>query len=114
MQVTVYIPAALRQFAAGERRVRVELEADAPADGSDASASLGRVFACLHERAPGVVERALDERGTLRQHVNVFVDGESIRAGPGLGMATPVAAGAEVWILPAVSGGAEDPQAPAG
>jgi molybdopterin converting factor small subunit len=52
-----------------------------------------------------VVERALDEQGKIREHVNVFVDGESIRAGAKRGLQTPVAAGAEVWILPAVSGG---------
>jgi sulfur-carrier protein len=51
------------------------------------------------------VERVLDEQGRVREHVNVFVDGESVRAAARLGLATPVRAGAEVWILPAVSGG---------
>jgi molybdopterin synthase sulfur carrier subunit len=96
VQVTVFVPAALRQYVAGERKVRLDV---------DEPATLGRVFAMLHGRAPGVVERALDERGGIRQHVNVFVDGESIRTGARLGLDTPVAAGTEVWILPAVSGG---------
>ncbi len=96
MQVTVYVPAALRQYAAGERRVRVEV---------GEPATVGGVFQCLHERHPGVVERALDETWTPRAHVNIFVDGESIRNGSRLGLATPVQAGTEVWILPAVSGG---------
>ena len=105
MQVTVYVPAALRQFSAGERRLHVELKAEAEA----APITLGQVFAALHARAPGVVERALDEQGGVRPHVNLFVDGESVRLGDGLGLQTPVAAGSEVWILPAVSGGGEGP-----
>ena len=96
MQVTVYVPAALRQFAAGERRVSVELAEPA---------TLRGVLRCLHGRHPGVVERALDETWTPRQHVNIFVDGESIRTGSRLGLDTPVRAGTEVWIIPAVSGG---------
>ena len=52
-----------------------------------------------------VVERALDEQGEIRQHVTVFVDEQSVRAGTRLGLATPVRSGAEIWILPAVSGG---------
>ena len=108
MQVTVYLPAALRQFSAGERRLRVELAA-----AEAVPVTLGQVFAALHARAPGVVERALDEQGGVRPHVNLFVDGESVRVGDGLGLATPVAAGSEVWILPAVSGGGEGPAPPA-
>jgi molybdopterin converting factor small subunit len=63
------------------------------------------VFQRLHAEHPGVVERALDELGQIRPHVNVFLDGESIRAGSRLGLRAPVRAGAEIWILPAVSGG---------
>jgi molybdopterin synthase sulfur carrier subunit len=94
MQVTVYVPAALRQFAAGERRVQVDVE----------EPTLSAVFEHLHSACPGVAERALDERGFVRQHINIFVDGELIRI-HGLGLQTPVEPGSEVWILPAVSGG---------
>ena len=45
----------------------------------------------------------LDDRGVLRRHVNVFVNGESIRYLHGV--ETPVGDADEVWILPAVSGG---------
>jgi molybdopterin converting factor small subunit len=95
MQVLVHVPTSLRQFSGGERQVRVECD----------ESTLACVFARLHASHPGVVERALDERGEVRPHVNVFVDGESIRAGARRGMATPVTPGSEVWILPAVSGG---------
>ena len=43
------------------------------------------------------------ELGGLRPHVNVFVNGESIRYLDGL--ATPVSDGDEVWVVAAVSGG---------
>jgi molybdopterin converting factor small subunit len=95
MHVTVFVPAALRQFAAGERKLQVEL---------DEPATLGRVMACLHTRAPGVVERVLDEQGCVRPHVNVFVDGETLRL-TGQGLQTPVTDGSEVWFIPAISGG---------
>jgi sulfur-carrier protein len=98
VHVTVYVPAALRQYAAGERKVQVEVDDDSPP-------TVGHVFNCLHRTAPGVVERALDECGEVRQHVNIFVDGELVRVGLRLGLETPVSEGAEVWILPAVSGG---------
>jgi sulfur-carrier protein len=97
VQVIVNVPAALRQFAAGRRALRVEVAEPA---------TLGQVFDCMYVGTPGVIERTLDELGGVRPHVNVFVDGESIRGGRCLGLATPVAPGAEIWILPAVSGGA--------
>ena len=96
MEVVVQIPASLRQFSGGERHVRLQC---------DESSTVGTVFGRLRSAAPGVVDRALDEQGNVREHVNVFVDGESIRAGPKLGLQTPVRAGTEVWILPSVSGG---------
>jgi molybdopterin synthase sulfur carrier subunit len=46
----------------------------------------------------------VDELGSLRRHVNVYVNGESIRYLSGL--ATPLNEGDEMWILPAISGGA--------
>ena|SRR5437660_4235071 len=96
MLVEIHVPTSLREFAGGARKLRVEVSE---------SATVGGVFERLHLDYPGVVERALDEQGRVRPHVNVFVDGENVRAGARLGLATPVKAGTEVWILPAVSGG---------
>ncbi|MGH3165849.1 MAG: MoaD/ThiS family protein [Trebonia sp.] len=42
----------------------------------------------------------LDERGTIRRHINVFVNGE--RGGE----ETAVAAGDRLEVLPAITGGA--------
>jgi molybdopterin converting factor small subunit len=41
----------------------------------------------------------LDERGVLRRHINVFVNGELVRQD------APVAAGDKIDVLPAISGG---------
>jgi molybdopterin synthase sulfur carrier subunit len=88
---TVHLPAALKDHAGGNRRVAV------------AGATVAVVLAALGEAHPGVGQRVLDDRGDLRRHVNVFVNGESIRYLDGID--TPVGDGDEVWILPAVSGG---------
>lgn len=60
-------------------------------------------FGLLWGDCPGVRDRVLDERGEVRPHVDVFVDGEDIRYAGGLG--APLRGGAEILILPAVSGG---------
>ena len=94
MRVTVALPRALRTYADGAATLDVELP-----DGATVTALLD-ALAGTH---PGVSARARDETGQLREHVNVFVAGESVRARDGL--ATRLAAGDEVMILPAVSGG---------
>jgi molybdopterin synthase sulfur carrier subunit len=88
---TVHLPAALADHAAGSRRVDV------------AGATVGGVLAALGLAHPGVGHRVMDDQGVLRRHVNVFVNGESIRYLDGVD--TRVGDGDEVWILPAVSGG---------
>jgi sulfur-carrier protein len=88
---TIHLPAALSGYAEGQRRVEV------------AGATVGKVLAALGQAHPGVGQRVLDDRGVLRRHVNVYVNGESIRYLDGV--QTPVGDGDEVWILPAVSGG---------
>jgi molybdopterin synthase sulfur carrier subunit len=94
MQVTLHVPASLREYSSGQPLLHVEV-----AD----SATVGDLFAFLHGSYPGIAERVLDELGAVRQHVNIFVNGDSIRLGQGL--QTQVEANAEIWIIPAVSGG---------
>lgn len=53
---------------------------------------------------PVVRDRVLDERGEVRPHVNLFVNGQNVRFAAGLDIVVP--AQAEISILPAVSGGA--------
>jgi molybdopterin converting factor small subunit len=94
MPVTLHVPMSLREFSGGRARIDVELAE---------AATLGDVFEQLRASHAGITERVLTEQGAVRQHVNLFVDGENARLGAGL--ATPVKPGAEIWILPAVSGG---------
>ncbi len=67
-------------------------------DGSS-PATVADVLDGLAAAHPGVGRRIRDEAGALRRHVNVFVGSEKAAA------ATAVPEGAEVTVLPAVSGG---------
>ena len=61
--------------------------------------SLGELLRELERRFPRLEGWVLDEHGTIRRHVNVFVDGERGHAD------TPVAADARVDVLHSISGG---------
>jgi len=54
----------------------------------------------LERAQPDVAGWILDERGRLRRHINVFVNGERVEEG------TAVGDDDRVEILPAISGGA--------
>jgi sulfur-carrier protein len=94
VKVTLRLPAALRELARGERTVVVEL---------DEPATIATLLDVLARRLPAVERRIRDETGTQRRHVNLFVGDVNVRDGAGL--AEPLADGAEVYIIPAVSGG---------
>jgi molybdopterin converting factor small subunit len=85
------VPAALRASAEGRREVAVEGD------------TLRDVLDDLAQRMPVLERRIRDERGLLRPHVLVFVDGVMVRGGTGLDH--PVHDGTEVLVAPAVSGG---------
>ena len=93
MAVVFHIPGYLRQFT--DYVSRVDLDAS--------PATVGEALGLLWEVHPGARDRVVDERGAVRQHVNVFVGDEAIRFTGGL--ETPVSDGAEISIVPAVSGG---------
>lgn len=93
MRVRVHLPGPLRELAGG----RSELTVDA------AAATVAAALEALWAACPAVRDRVVTEQGDVRPHVNVFVGTESIRSTGGL--ATPLREGAEVSILPAVSGG---------
>lgn len=90
MSVKVKIPTQLRATTGGQ--------ADLSAEGSTVGEVLDAVFA-----QHGDLKDRITEDGELRRFVNVYVGGEDIRYGEGLG--TEVTDGAEVTILPAVAGG---------
>ncbi len=93
MPMLFVIPGALREFSAGRAEVSI-----------DAAASTVRdALGLLWKECPGARDRVLTERGEVRPHINIFVDGENIRYTGEL--ASPVRDGSEIIILPAVSGG---------
>ena len=93
MALRFVLPGPLRELV--DNRSEVRIDADA--------ASIEDALALLWRECPAVRDRVVTELGEVRQHVNVFVDGESIRDLDGL--ATPVGRNAEIFILPALSGG---------
>jgi sulfur-carrier protein len=64
-----------------------------------AGADVGEVLRELERAHPGLRGWILDERGAIRRHINVFVDGERGD------IDTAVADGDALDVLPAISGG---------
>ena len=65
--------------------------------------TVGDALVALRSKAPAALDRIIDEQGSVRRHVNVFVNGENIRFLDGL--STPTRDGATILIIAAVSGG---------
>jgi molybdopterin converting factor small subunit len=61
--------------------------------------SVGELLLELERAHPAARGWILDERGMLRRHINVFVNGELG------GQETPVGADDRIDVLPAISGG---------
>ena len=91
MSVKIRVPAQLRTLTGGAGEVAVD------------GATVGEALKALDAAHPGFAERLFDETGQLRRFVNVFVSDEDVRFLDGL--ATPVAEGQTVSIVPAVAGG---------
>ena len=94
MPFVFLVPGPLREFSNGRGEVRVP----------DGAATVREALGLLWRECPGARDRVLTERGDVRPHVNVFIDGENVRHRGGLD--TAIADGAEIVIVPAVSGGA--------
>jgi molybdopterin synthase sulfur carrier subunit len=91
MSVTVRVPTQLRTLTGGSGQVSVE------------GSTVGEVLKALDGAHPGFGERLFDDVGDLRRFVNVFLADEDVRFLEGL--ATPVADGQTLSIVPAVAGG---------
>jgi len=91
MAVTIRVPTTLRPLTAGLAEVQVE------------GMNVAELISSLESKFSGFSDRVLDENGELRRFVNIFVDDEDIRFIDGL--ATAVADGITVAIVPAVAGG---------
>ncbi len=91
MSVTVRIPTQLRPLTAGAGELEVE------------ALTVREAIDVLEHEHPGMRSRLLDEQGTLRRFVNLFVADEDVRFLQGLDTALPV--GTTLSIIPAVAGG---------
>ena len=89
----VVLASALRRWLPGEGELAFEVEA------ADVRGALEAVFA-LHPVLRGYV---LDEAGTVRHHVALFVDGAALRDKRDLSQ--PLAARGELYVMQALSGG---------
>ena len=93
MPVKFYIPGPLRDFAAGKNQVAI----------GSSPATLAEALDALWNECPGIRDRVITEQGQIREHVNLFVGSEDVRYSGGL--RTPLSDGAEISIVPSISGG---------
>ena len=93
MALTFVVSGPLRELAGNRGEVQVEGSARVLSD----------ALALLWRECPAFRDRVVTELGELRPHLNIFVDGESIRYSGGFG--TAVGESSEIVILPALSGG---------
>jgi sulfur-carrier protein len=91
MSVKIRIPTQLRTLTGGAGEVGVE------------GSTVGEALKALDSAHPGFADRIFDEGGGLRRFVNVFLADEDVRFLDGL--ATQVADGQTLSIVPAVAGG---------
>jgi len=93
MAVSIKIPSPLRRFTEGESVVEV--------NGQTVEEALENLIGQFSELAP----QLYNEKGELRNFVNLYVRGEDIRYLDA--MATKIKDGDEVMIIPSIAGGGE-------
>ena len=93
IMITFQISGYLIEFTGGRAEIRVDAAPET------VNAALNELWS----RHIGLRDRVLTEQGQVRPHVNIFVDSQIVRRDQVL--QTPVSAGSEICIMPAVSGG---------
>ena len=91
MASTLKIPSPLRRFTNGEASIEV--------NGSNVRDVLEELF----QAHPDIKNHLIEEDGSLRNFVNIFIGGEDIRQKGG--MDAPVSDGADIRIIPSIAGG---------
>ena len=91
MKITVHIPTALRRFTDGGNQMQCS------------AANMAELLEQLDEKFPQMGVHLKDESGKMRPFVNFYVNDEDIRFLKNLD--TPVKAGDEISIVPAIAGG---------
>jgi sulfur-carrier protein len=83
----VRLRAPLSELAGGQRELQVE------------GATVREVLRTLEREHPAIAGWILDEQVSIREHVNVFVNGEKSRE------ETELAADDRIHVIPSISGG---------
>ena len=83
----VLLRSPLRDLAGGNRSLELP------------GATVGQVLRALESSWPKTTGWVLDERGVIRRHVNVFLNGERASAD------VPVGEGDQMHVLPSITGG---------
>ena len=91
MPKKVRIPTPLRKLTNNEELIEVN------------AATIGDAISELQNRYPGIKDRLLDENGSIRRFVNVYVNEEDIRFLQN--QQTTLKEGDEISIIPAIAGG---------
>lgn len=91
--ITFNIAGFLTDFTRGRSEISIE----------SSSATVGEALSELWQLHVGLRDRVVTEQGQLRQHVNVFLNGDNIRRKEVLD--TRLSEQTEITILPSVSGG---------
>jgi sulfur-carrier protein len=91
MSIKVRIPLTLRRLTGHEEVVELS------------AGNVAEVVDALHSRFNGIRERLVDDRGSIRKSVLVFVNDEDIRFLQN--ERTPLRDGDEISIVPAFAGG---------
>ncbi|MBI2077542.1 MAG: molybdopterin-synthase adenylyltransferase MoeB [Euryarchaeota archaeon] len=97
MAVTVRVPTPLRRFTADKAKVEVQAK------------TVGAALEALFKTHEGLRPHLLDEKGALRNFVNLYVNDQDVREVKG--NETPLRDGDVLMIVPAIAGGAQVPMA---
>ena len=89
--ITIHVPGPLRAYCAGAAQLR------------SAGNTIRAVLEDLERSQSALYRNICDETGTVRRHLNVFVNSDNVRDLDGVD--TALAPGDVVTFLPAVSGG---------
>ena len=89
--ITIHVLGPLRTYCGGKSQL------------SMSAATVRTALETLERRQSALYRNICDETGTVRRHLNVFVNSENVRDRDGID--TTLTPGDVVTILPAVSGG---------